>query len=425
MRLLLVGAFPYPHHQGSQVYFQEQAIALRAAGAEVELLTYASGTPPSRNDPDRWRVLDGFEHRKTPSWTAPASLDSGPGWGRPLADLGLLTTLRDAIASKMLQGAPYDAALTHNAEACLIGVLSGLARHEPRIPLVYCVHTLMENEISAYYKLLNSKDFTPSLGMHRKRFARFRTSLRRALDHGGGTLDRFLASRIDAWIALTHSSECVMRQFSDRPGELIPPPIPDPRHRSIPLDPVAVANTHGLDDRGFYLYSGNLDGYQELELLAGASHLRGLDPARPKIVLASHDPAVLASDLVRRAGMEARLVGSDAEMLSLLAAARASLVTRRAAGGFPIKLVNSLAVGTPPISFLGREWGLIDGENARLAGRDRPAAALAEAIESLDRSPELATRLGEGARALYEANHRPQPAAERTLALIRQIAAPR
>ena len=33
MRLLLVGAFPYPHHQGSQVYFQEQAIALRSAGA--------------------------------------------------------------------------------------------------------------------------------------------------------------------------------------------------------------------------------------------------------------------------------------------------------------------------------------------------------------------------------------------------------
>ena len=84
MRLLLVGAFPYPHHQGSQVYFQEQAIALRAAGADVELLTYASQGPVG-DDLDRWRALDGFLHHKAPAWTAPSGLRSGPSLGKPLA----------------------------------------------------------------------------------------------------------------------------------------------------------------------------------------------------------------------------------------------------------------------------------------------------------------------------------------------------
>ena len=49
MRLLLVGAFPYPLGQGSQIYFQEQAQALRAAGADVEMLTYASGRAGQRS----------------------------------------------------------------------------------------------------------------------------------------------------------------------------------------------------------------------------------------------------------------------------------------------------------------------------------------------------------------------------------------
>ena len=99
MRLLLVGAFPYPHHQGSQVYFQEQAVALRRAGTEVELLTYASAGP-RRQEPDRWRALDGFVHRSTPAWSAPRGLASGPSWEKLPADLGMAIALYDAVASK-------------------------------------------------------------------------------------------------------------------------------------------------------------------------------------------------------------------------------------------------------------------------------------------------------------------------------------
>ena len=74
MRLLLIGAFSYPQSLGSQVYFQEQAIALRAAGAEVDLLTYGArrdstegdGEAEGEGDPDRWRALDGFAHFTIP-----------------------------------------------------------------------------------------------------------------------------------------------------------------------------------------------------------------------------------------------------------------------------------------------------------------------------------------------------------------------
>lgn len=419
MRILLVGAFAYPHRQGSQVYFQEQAIALRAAGAHVDLLTYAIGSRPSPADPDRWRALDGFDHRKAPAWTAPTSLASGPGWRKPLADLALVMTLRDAIASKMLQKKPYDAIMTHNAEACLIGLLAGLARHRSRIPLIYCVHTLLENELSSYLQHTENKDFYIHFASIEASRDRLRQVMTRGLDRSGMSLDRFLARRVDGFIALTQSSDRVMTKYSTAPGCLIPPPIPDPLRGDRTLESMGAAARHGLEYKGFYLYSGNLDAYQELELLGRANQLRGT--GGPKIVVASHDPSVLESVGLRRAGMTLRLVESETEMLSLLAAARASLVPRRAEGGFPIKLANSLAVGTPPISFLEREWGLSDGENARIAGADHSARSFATAIADLDRSAELAIRLGKGARALYEANHRPRLAAERTLELIERI----
>jgi glycosyltransferase involved in cell wall biosynthesis len=418
VRLLLVGAFPYPHHQGSQIYFQEQAIALRRAGAEVDLLTYGRGTQPAPDDLDRWRALDGFAHYKTPAWTAPGSMGSGPGWGKPLADASLFMTLRDAIASKLPQSGQYDAILTHNAEACVLANLSGGWGRERRIPIIYCVHTLLENELSTYFKSLKTQEFLTNQRSFAWLVGGLRRRLRKGVDTTGAAVDRWLAKHADGWIALTQSSHSVMRRFSTRPGSLIPPSIPDPRHRLGALDPRATSEKHGLPYKDFYLYSGNLDGYQELELLARANQQRRAGD--PKIVLASHDRDVVLLGRENGAGLEGHFVESGAEMLALLAAARASIVARRAAGGFPIKLVNSLAVGTAPVTFLEREWGLTDGQNAQVVAGDRPVAGLAEAIDALDRSPDLAARLGVGARALYETNHRPQAAAEQTLALIRK-----
>ena len=50
MRLAALGAFPFPAPLGSQRFAAEQADALRAAGAEVELLAYGPG-PVRRLDP--------------------------------------------------------------------------------------------------------------------------------------------------------------------------------------------------------------------------------------------------------------------------------------------------------------------------------------------------------------------------------------
>lgn len=403
MRLLLVGAFPYPFPQGSQVYLQEQAHALREAGAEVELLTYASGRSAS---PGADRALEGFVRHHPPAWTAPRLLGSGPSWGKPLADLALVMTLRHLIASRSRHDA-FDAVLTHNAEACLAASIGLMG---VGVPHVYCVHTVLGEELSTYLGRLRSR------------------GLGRLLDRLGRALDRRMARSVDGWIALTHSAQRVMRRSSHCPGELIPPPLADPETDPQRLDPEQTARRHGLEPGRYLLYSGNLDGYQELGILGAAAERlarRGADdggepPPTLVLVLASHDPRATQA-VAAMPGVVARVVETSAEMQALLAAARGSLLMRRAEGGYPIKLINAHAVGTPTIAFHAREWGLADGESALIASQDPPAEGLAHAITRLVEDDVLATRLRRGARALYLAQHRPELAAARTLALLERI----
>ena len=94
---------------------------------------------------------------------------------------------------------------------------------------------------------------------------------------------------------------------------------------------------------------------------------------------------------------------------------------RRAKGGFPIKLANSLSVGTPIIAFHEREWGLTHERDSLICPAERPGSALADAIERLARDEALAKRLAAGARALYLARHRPEQIATETLALVEAI----
>jgi glycosyltransferase involved in cell wall biosynthesis len=420
MRWLLVGAFPYPHHQGSQVYLREQARALRTAGVEVELLTYASSGRTESSDP----VAESIPHHHPPRWTAPHSIASGPDLAKPLADLALSMTLRRLVASSLRQDRPYDAVLTHNVEATL-AALTALPRR-PRPALVYCAHTLLEAELPHYLptrwrpKSLQFIDHVGSPGQIEGRLTGLPGRVTRRI---GSTLDRCAARHTDGWLALTQSAHRVMKDDASGPGSRIGPPIPDLRER-LPREEIeSTLQRHGLERGGYVLYTGNLDGYQALDQLRAPAP--PASPSRapaPRVVVASHDPAVRAPGRLA-AGIAGRWVRDDREMLALLAGARASVVPRTAPGGYPIKLGNSLALGVPPISLLAEEWGLTHGVSAWVASGPNAAIAIEQAIARLLADHELATRLARGARALYERSLAPGHVAQKTIALVEEVIA--
>ncbi|MEZ4332222.1 MAG: glycosyltransferase [Myxococcota bacterium] len=525
LRLLLVGAFRYPHDQGSQIYFQEQAIALRAAGAEVDLLTYGptreadaaqdpasdlaprSWTPGGEPaDPDRWRALDGFEHGTIPHAAAPRSARSGPHLDKPLADLALAWAIRRRIrragrderaarepfdppgrcarranlasaedaaldaswitprsastaapseaagpsasasfrASSRRGSDPtvapsgserpcdrsYDAILAHHAEATIAALIACAPRVRAGPPILYCAHTLLEEELPTYGKSVWSRILgriapAPTGDDPETADARRRArALAGMLASCGRVLDARLARHASGWIALTRSAERVMRASSARPGARIAPPMPDPCPLASRAEREHTVRRLGLEPGRYFLYSGNLDPYQDLPLLYETARRReGTRPDAPTalpIVVATHGAQGVVPP---PPGFHVIRVGRVAQAQALIATARATLIPRLGLGGFPIKLANSLAAGTPVVALHDAEWGLADGREALIGDRADPAGSLARALARLECDDALAARLGRGARATWQRAHAPPVVARATLALIETLIA--
>ena len=370
MRLALLAAFRFPAPQGSQRYADEQARALAAAGSDVTLFCYGRGD--GREPPVR--VV-----RSAP-WLAPA---------RPSARLDLRKLPSDlALMRELLRehrAAPFDAVLAHNAEAALLALA---LRPALRAPLVYVAHTLWSVELSAY--LPRSK------------------TLARAARAPGAALDRLLASRADATLVLARAAERSLAPHARGPIVRVSPgwtielaPEPD--------EIEDLCHRHGLRVRGYAIYTGNLDAYQDLPELDAAAAVLAPRP----VVVATHD-----SRAAHFRSLRLLRVASPEESRLLVYGARVAVVPRRHVGGFPIKLLQYLEAGRAVVARAPLADTLAHGESGWLLAHDADARELAGAIARVWDDPALAAKLGDGARRTLLAAHDWSALARETLALV-------
>jgi len=376
MRIAVLGAFPFPYPQGSQIYVAEQLRALAARGARPLLLCYGAGQGEASPE---------LAVERGPGWATPHAMRSGPHPRKPLADAALLAAY---IAAHRRER--FAIALAHNAEAALVALA---ARPAIGVPVVYVAHTLLRRELSAYAR--------PALGP--------------LLDRGGALLDHLIAARADGVIALSRAAESLFRRIARGPVRRIPPslaPMPAPHKRLR----AATARRFGLREGHFILYAGNLDAYQDLPLLARAAAARR-DDAWP-VAVATHDarPVEIAEPPLRRVVVD----GFD-EMRALTHAAGFAVLARRRPGGFPVKLLNYMEAGLAVVAPQSVADGLVDGESALLLPDPAPARAWAAALERLERDAALRARLGEAARKHLEQEHGPDARAAETLAFLAAV----
>ena len=112
---------------------------------------------------------------------------------KPFADLALAATLVRAD-----RRTPFDAVLAHNAEAALAALL---ARPAMRRPVVYVAHTVLGHELATYAP--------PRFGP--------------ALQRIGAAIDRSIARRADAVIALARAGEHALAPHARGAMRRIPP----------------------------------------------------------------------------------------------------------------------------------------------------------------------------------------------------------
>ncbi|MDP3937112.1 MAG: glycosyltransferase, partial [Deltaproteobacteria bacterium] len=353
--------------------------ALAERGHDVRLAAYAGGE----------RLACRVPIRRIPSLPGAGRLRSGPSLAKPLLDGALLFTVR-----RLAREFRPDVIHAHNFEGAAVALVSGAA------PVVYHAHGLLSAELPVYLPQL------------------FSTASRLL----GAAVDRSLPRRAAATVALTGAAAraLVAAGAPARRVHVIPP--------GIAVTAVDVAASAALRARfvgpaeSLLVYAGNADAYQEIGTLLDVAAMPG-SPTEARYVFALTGGARDLPAAARARGLEGRVHFLDSdweETAQLLAACDAAVVPRSDPHGFPMKLLNVLALGAPAIVHRGCAHGLEDGVNALVAdGAEGFARALGRVLD--DRAG--ARRIGEAGRRHARKHHAWDDLAPRLEAVLADAAA--
>ncbi|MCB9679849.1 MAG: glycosyltransferase family 4 protein [Alphaproteobacteria bacterium] len=369
--ILQLGAFPFPLHQGSQVYVGGMARAQARRGHRVLLACYGHGI-------GAWP--EGVEPVRAPAVPALTATASGPHVGKPVLDL-----LLAARVARVLRRERVDVVHAHNVEAPFVGALAA-ALAGTHVPLVYNLHTSLAEELPTYWR---------------------RGAIGRIAPDIGRAVDGLLARRASACVAISDGAARRLRAWGARRVFLAPPGVDVAEVEGG--DATRARRRWALGARPWVVYTGNADAYQDLDVLMDAI---ACTPGVDLLVVTGDPDRVTALTAARRLGPDrVRVVGSTSfdDTRDALAVAAACVVPRAVCAGFPIKLLNGLALGVPTVCAAGSAQPI----PGVVVVPDRDAAALGRALQALVEAPVERERLGRAAADAIRADWTWEAAAAR------------
>lgn len=352
MKILQIGTFPYPSPQGSQVYVKSLLLGLANLGHEVHLLCYGHGVGSIELE-----TTLGIQIHRTPSLFGYSNMRAGPDLIKPWLDAWMVLKLREIRP---------DIIHVHNYEAPLVAVLGKLiARHLRGVPLVYSAHNTMGEELSTYF--------------HGRRTKRLMTRFGALLDH---TIPRLA----DQTLVLRRESVSILEGFGARNVTTVLPGISPDEFTDLSI--LKQKKPIEMETGQWVVYAGNPDSYQNLEVLMAAMD------CLPEIGLVM----VSASDTHqwhRKNGRILRIQTTDfTDVQAVIANADIAVIPRIHCAGFPMKLLNYLALGCVT---LVSEGSFVDLPGA-ICFPDGDTTSLVNHIKTLLRDDDLRKELGIQAR---------------------------
>lgn len=362
LRIAMVGACPYPVPQGSQVFLRDNALALASRGHDVHLVVYGYGLGQDRHG------LKIHRCRRLPGDTRTAA---GPSVVKPFLDLALLWTLRQVIRREKI-----DLVCAHNYEGLLVALAAG------KRPILYHAHNAMSDELPYY-------------------FSRYKPLFGRV----GRWLDRTFPRWADC-VAVPHrrlAGHLIVRGCDHTKVRIVPPP----------MDTTLFEPSTAGKETPPVLYAGNLDSYQNLNLLyAAMRQVRKAIPGARLLVATAENAELPGVELVPTQGFDSlqRVLAKD----SVFAAPRVSW------SGYPIKMLNAMAAGKAIVACQSAAYPLTHRQNGIIVP-DNDEQAFAEALLELMRDTRLRAELGKNARQTVLTEHEPGLVAEQLDQIVREL----
>jgi len=342
LKIAVVGACPYPVPQGSQVYMRDTALALRDLGHEPHLVVYGYGLGEDTSGLPLHRSAAILGARKT---------GAGPSLLKPLLDCALVFALRRVVREQRI-----DVVNAHNYEALAVALASG-AR-----PIVYFAHNALSDELPYFF---GGKPWAARMGRCADQ------CFPKRADHIVVPHARLKAHLIECG--------CDAERIS-----VIPPTV----------DVSAFNEAKKNAELPTVLYTGNLDAYQNLNLL-----YRAIEIAQERIPELSLMIATAAKNTSSIPETNTEIVRTD-DFTSLKQALGQDAIfacPRVSWSGYPIKLLNAMAAGLPIVCCESAAHPLTHDADG-IVVPDNDPKTFAEALVALAHNPARRAELGHRAR---------------------------
>lgn len=336
------------------------AAALTAAGIDTHLI--APLDPRARERPYQTHAVEPAVPR--------ARAGGLTGLLRPLVDATLTARLSRIVRAEGLQ-----VLHAHNYEG-LIAALAVRARHG--VPVVYHAHNVFADELPTYAA------------------APLRSAARRVGAWCDGTFPR-LADRV---VTLSDDVAEHLQGCGVAPERVsvIPPG----------LDPGPFAKHGATLRQRRAIFTGNLDGYQNLGFLLRAWRLVEARDSSSELRLVTHVRRGVQARRLRRTRLGERvrvhIAGSLDEVARELGRGMVGVSPRSSWSGFPIKTLNYMASGTPTVAMEASAKGVRDGETGWVVREETPEALAETLVEALS-SPRDCARRGRAAAQHLREQH--------------------
>ena len=302
MKILHIGTFPYPSPQGSQVYVRSILLGLARLGHQVELLCYGHGVGSTEVE----EAL-GIKIHRVPTIFGYNNMRAGPDFTKPVLD---------AWMGWMLRKLRPDVIHVHNYEAPLVAVLGKLlTKHLLCVPIVYSAHNTMQEELPTYFK---------------------GTLTRRAMKHFGTILDNAIPRLAAQSLVLREESVAMLRSLGCSNVSAVTPGI-DP-NEFLELSKLRSSKPKGMEYGQWVVYAGNPDAYQNIEVLMAAMNEL---PEVGLVMVSASD----TTEWTRDKGDVLRIHTTNfTDVQHVIANSDLAVIPRMACAGFPMKLLNYLAL---------------------------------------------------------------------------------